>query len=292
MLSQKAELASILSAKGMLVDGKIVPRERGRRREPARRAGGPRPRHRMVSQHASFARPARAVVRGPARRSLRAGQDARRDRARAARRAGLRPDIGATGGAVHFTHYSDVAGCARSGEGRLCRRPDRISDDASTPAPIPAESVEVEELGTVKLELSDKLLTASLADGDAVSFDMSEAVKEVYRRGWPKVMDHRPIELKGASAGLHGTMVIDNLNGTYTEPDFRHLAACASGCCSAAPDRCGYSAATELFPREPVSRSASARAASARFRSKPFELRGPLPRGVGRRGDRRGTVRN
>ena len=77
----------------------------------------------------------------------------------------------------------------------------------------------MEALGSVKLELSDKLLRASLARVHAVSFDISDAVKEVYRRGWPKVMDHRPIELQGTSGGLAGTMVIDNLNGTYKEPD-------------------------------------------------------------------------
>ena len=80
--------------------------------------------------------------------------------------------------------------------------------------------MDVEGLGAVKLELSDKLLRASLDEGTAVTFDISEAVKEVYRRGWPKVMDHRPIELRGAAGGLAGTMVIDNLNGTYKEPDF------------------------------------------------------------------------
>jgi hypothetical protein len=79
--------------------------------------------------------------------------------------------------------------------------------------------VEVEGLGTVKLELSDRLLRASLSEGAAVTFDITEAVKEVYRRGWPTVMDHRPIELQGTSPGLAGTMVIDNLNGTYKEPD-------------------------------------------------------------------------
>jgi hypothetical protein len=72
----------------------------------------------------------------------------------------------------------------------------------------------------VKLELSDRLLRASLSEGAAVTFDVSDAVKEVYRRGWPKVMDHRPIELQGENGGLAGTMVIDNLNGTYKEPDF------------------------------------------------------------------------
>jgi hypothetical protein len=45
-------------------------------------------------------------------------------------------------------------------------------------------------------------------------------MKEIYRRGWPKVEDHCPIELKGKPGGLDGTVVIDNMNGTYKEPDF------------------------------------------------------------------------
>jgi hypothetical protein len=88
------------------------------------------------------------------------------------------------------------------------------------PVPIRPKTVSVEGLGTVKIELDDKLLTASLDDGAAVKFDISEAMKEIYRRGWPKVEDHRPIELKGKPGSLDGTVVIDNMNGTYKEPDF------------------------------------------------------------------------
>jgi len=71
----------------------------------------------------------------------------------------------------------------------------------------------------VKLELSDRLLRASLSEGAAVTFDLSDAVKEIQRRGWPNVIDHRPIALQGSSGGLAGTMVIDNLNGTLRDPD-------------------------------------------------------------------------
>jgi hypothetical protein len=78
----------------------------------------------------------------------------------------------------------------------------------------------VEGLDPVTLELSDKLLTARLEDGASATFDIAQAVKEVYARGWPKVDDHRPIELKATVGGLDGTMIIDNMNGTYREPDF------------------------------------------------------------------------
>ena len=53
-----------------------------------------------------------------------------------------------------------------------------------------------------------------------MKFDVADAMREVYRRGWPKVDHRRPIELKGTPNGLDGTAVIDNINGTYKEPDF------------------------------------------------------------------------
>ena len=88
------------------------------------------------------------------------------------------------------------------------------------PVAIPPQTISVESLGTIRIELDDKLLTASLDSGASVKFDIADAMKEIYRRGWPKVEDHRPIELKGTPSGLEGTAVIDNMNGTYREPDF------------------------------------------------------------------------
>jgi hypothetical protein len=72
----------------------------------------------------------------------------------------------------------------------------------------------------VHLELADTLLTARLESEEAVKFDIEDAVKEIYRRGWPLTEDHRPVEVRGSATGLAGTLVIDNLNGEYKEPDF------------------------------------------------------------------------
>jgi len=95
-----------------------------------------------------------------------------------------------------------------------------VFEGGAAPLAIPPRSVEVEGLGTVTLELSDNELTASLGDGASAAFDIADAMKEVYRRGWPKVDDHSPIGLKAKANGLDGTMIIDNLNGTYKSPDF------------------------------------------------------------------------
>ena len=45
-------------------------------------------------------------------------------------------------------------------------------------------------------------------------------MKEIYQRGWPLTEDHRPLEIKGSGTGLTGTALIDNLNGSYKEPQF------------------------------------------------------------------------
>lgn len=219
VLSQKAELASILSAKGMLVEGKIVPRGEGAAENPlGDQAARARAIEWYLNTHHSLGLLA-PWFEGHPDDPFAAGKTPEQTARDLLAALGLRPDIGVTGGTVHFTHYSDVPVVLVPESGAYVVGP-IVFDNASTPAPIPSESVEVAGLGTVTLELSDKRLSASLGDGAAVSFDMSEAVKEVYRRGWPKVMDHRPIELKGAAEGLEGAMIIENLNGTYTEPDF------------------------------------------------------------------------
>ena len=87
-------------------------------------------------------------------------------------------------------------------------------------AAIPPQTVAVEGLGTVSVGLDDTLVTLTLESGEAIKFDIQDAVKEIYRRGWPITQDHSPVEVKGAGTGLAGTLVIDNLNGTYKEPAF------------------------------------------------------------------------
>ena len=87
VLSQKAELAGILQAKGLLADGKIVTKPQGSDGANCARVGcRARARHRMVSQHPPRACRARALVRGPRPQSLRDRQDAGTDLTRGARR--------------------------------------------------------------------------------------------------------------------------------------------------------------------------------------------------------------
>jgi hypothetical protein len=222
VLSQKAELGSILAANGLLVDGRIVPRGEDAPENPlGADAGRVRAIEWYLNTHHSLGLLA-PWFEGHPDDPFAPGKTPEATARDLLVALGLRPDLGGPSGAVYFTHYSDVPAVLAPEQGAYVVGP-IVFEGGPSPVAIPAESVDVAGLGTVKVELADKLLTASLADGDAVSFDLAEAVKEVYRRGWPKVMDHRPIELKGSARGLAGTMVIDNLNGTYNEPDFNVL---------------------------------------------------------------------
>ena len=85
------------------------------------------------------------------------------------------------------------------------------------PAPIPAQSVTVEGLGTVRLEVADNILTARVENGPELRFNIMDAARELTNA---LSNEHRPLRLNASSDGLSGVVLIDNLNGAYKEPDF------------------------------------------------------------------------
>jgi hypothetical protein len=219
VMSQKSELASILTEKRMLVDGKVVARPEGSEENPL---GGEAARVRGIewylNTHRSLGLLA-AWFEGQPDDPFAPGKKPEETARDLLVALGLRPDIGNVSGLTQFTHHSDVPAAISLAAGGTVVGP-IVFQAGSVPAPIPPQTVSVERLGMVKLELSDQLLSASLEDGASVKFDIADAAKEVYGRGWPQVTDHRPLELKGTASGLDGIAVIDNLNGTYKEPDF------------------------------------------------------------------------
>jgi len=95
-----------------------------------------------------------------------------------------------------------------------------LQSAGADPAPIPPQTIAVEGLGSLNIELADTTLTARLETGGRVEFDIQAAVKEVHNRGWPRIDDHRPLEVKGSGSGLDGTVLFENLNGIYRKPKF------------------------------------------------------------------------
>jgi hypothetical protein len=132
----------------------------------------------------------------------------------------LRADVGNSSGVIYFTHHSDVPVVLSLAKDAHVIGPVIFQSSGSLPGAIPPQTIAVEGLGSVTIGLDDNRVTAKLEGGETVIFDVQDAVKEVYRRGWPQTQDHRPVEVKGAGNGPASTMVIDNLNATYKEPDF------------------------------------------------------------------------
>ncbi len=219
VLSQKEQLAALLTAKGMLVDGKIVPRGAG---APDNPLGTEAWRARSIEWYLNTHRalhllaPWFAGLPNDPFAEGKSPDETARDLLLA---LGLRADVANSAGVVYFTHYSDTPVVLAPPNGAYVIGP-VVFEGAGSSQAIPPKTVAVEGLGTVTLELADKELIARLEDGATASFDIGQAVKEVYARGWPNVMDHRPLALKAKPSGLDGTMIIDNLNGTYKEPDF------------------------------------------------------------------------
>jgi len=220
VMRQKADLASSLAAKGMLVDGKFVPRLEGGEENPLGLEAG---RVRGIEWYLNTNRSLGLLApwfEGHPNDPFAPGKKPEETARDLLAALGLRPDVGNVPGQVYFTHYSDLP-VVVDARGAHVIGPVVFQTGGLVPAPIPPWTVMVEGLGSVRLELADNLLTARLENGDSVKFDIVDAVKEVYRRGWPQTEDHTPLELKGSGSGLTGTVLIDNLNGTYKEPDFQ-----------------------------------------------------------------------
>ncbi|HET7447500.1 MAG TPA: DUF4153 domain-containing protein [Methyloceanibacter sp.] len=220
VMSQKSELASILSEKGMLVDGKVVRQAEGS--AGAGLVGADAARVRGIEWYLNTHRSLSLLApwfEGQPNDPFAAGKKPEETARELLVALGLRPDIGNGSGAIYFTHYSDVPATLSLAKSGTVVGPIVFKGGDPVPFAIPPQTVAVEGLGTIQIELADKLLTVSLDNGASVKFDIADAMTEVYRRGWPKVDDHHPIELKGMPNGLDGTVVIDNMNGTYMEPD-------------------------------------------------------------------------
>jgi hypothetical protein len=217
VMSQKAELASILAAKGMLADGKIVAGPGGENplgRDAARVRGiewylnshhalgvlAPWFEGRPDNPFAESKTPEQTVREVLAALGLSAAAE--------------------TGSGLYLTYYSDAPVIVATAGAAHVIGPVVLQSAGADPAPIPPQTIAVEGLGSLNIELADTTLTARLETGGRVEFDIQAAVKEVHNRGWPRIDDHRPLEVKGSGSGLDGTVLFENLNGIYRKPKF------------------------------------------------------------------------
>jgi Domain of unknown function (DUF4153) len=217
VMSQKAELAEILTAKGMLAGGKFVPSSA----ETPLGHDGARARDIQYYLNTHHALDMIAPwFAGQPDDPFAPGETPDETTRKLLLALGLRPDLRNATGVVYFTHYSDVPATIAPAKSARVIGPIVFQSIRANPGPIPPQTVAVEGLGDVRLGLAENVLSVSVANGDRVDFNIIDAVKEIYRRGWPKTEDHRPLVLTESGQGLSGTAVIDNMNGAYKDPDF------------------------------------------------------------------------
>ncbi|MGO8843717.1 MAG: hypothetical protein ACLQF1_22130 [Methyloceanibacter sp.] len=216
--SQKAELAGILRAKGLLADGKIVSRPAGG--ESANPLGPEAARVRGIewylnTHHGLGQLAPRFEGQNP--NPFAEGKTPEETSREILAALSLRADIPNSAGVVYFTHYSDVpAVVSLAGNGHVIG-PVVFEGGGPVPAAIPGKSVTVGGLGTVHLEIADNMLAARVENGPELRFNIMEAARELAN---PLSKEHHPLRLDASSGGLTGVLLIDNLNGTYREPDF------------------------------------------------------------------------
>jgi hypothetical protein len=109
----------------------------------------------------------------------------------------LRADIPQSAGILYFTHYSNVPEViALGGAGEVIGAV--VFERAGpVPAAIPTQTVSVEGLGAVRLEVADNILTTHAENGPELRFNIMGAAHELAN---PLSNEYRPLRLN-ASAG-------------------------------------------------------------------------------------------
>lgn len=217
VMSQKTELASILAAKNMLVDGRFVP------------ASGDNPlgqdaaRVRTIEWYLNKHRSLEVLApwfEGQPNDPFAPGKKPEETGRELLLALGLTPGLGGDADGLVFQHYSDSPAVVNlAASGRMVG-PLTFQTDAR-PSPVTARTIAVEGFGSVELVLTSNALDVNMANGERLSFDLAEAVREIEKRRSREAEDNSPIVLKASSGGLQGTILIDNVVGSYEEPDFK-----------------------------------------------------------------------
>jgi hypothetical protein len=210
VMNQKAELAAILQKQGMLTDGKFVPA--GQIEQPplgrhAARAGAIVSylnTHHALTVLAPWFEGAANDPFAPANPPV----ETLRDLLAA---LGVSANIALSGGKPLNFSANAPAMFSVPAEGVLVGPVEIRRGSGAEPR---SQSLSVDSLGILRVELSARQLTASLGENTSLVFDLVEAVKALQQRGL-SAGEQPAVELKGAAQGLTGRAIIDRLNA-YT----------------------------------------------------------------------------
>jgi hypothetical protein len=217
VMSQKAELASILAAKNMLADGKFVPAPPGEKDPLGHDAGRMRAIEWYLNAHRSLAvlAPWFAGQEDDPFAPGKAPEESVRELLAA---FGLTPILGGGPNGLAFNHYADTPATVSLGATARMIGPVVFQTEAK-PLQVPLQTVAVEGFGPVEVELDGNTVEVRMGSGERLSFDLAAAVEQIESRK-SQAKDTAPIALKASSGGVSGTLLVDRIVGTYAEPEF------------------------------------------------------------------------
>jgi hypothetical protein len=216
VMSQKAELASILAGKNMLLDGKFVPAASGEKNSLGQDAARVRAIEWYLNAHRSLAVLA-PWFEGQKDDPFAPGKTPEQSVRELLAAFGLTPTLGG-GGALAFNHYADTATVSLGTAARMIGPV--VFHTVPKPLPVPVQTVAVEGYGPVEVELDGNAVEIRMASGERLSFDLAEAVRQIENRKSSEGKDTSPIALKASSGGVSATLLIDHIVGSYSEPEF------------------------------------------------------------------------
>ena len=127
----------------------------------------------------------------------------------------LPPDLSRSAGST-FTYYADAPQAISLASSGQVIGPIVFESHGPIQGAIPPQTVRVDGLGTVRLEVAGNNLTAGIENGPELRFDLTEAAN---RLAGVVVTERRPLPIEAANGPLSGTVLIENLNGTYDGAD-------------------------------------------------------------------------
>lgn len=216
VMSQKAELASILAAKNMFADGKFVPASPGEKDPLGQDAARVRAIEWYLNAHRSLAVLA-PWFEGQKDDPFAPGKTPEEAVRELLAAFGLTPTLGSEPN-LAFNHHADTPAIVSLGPTARMIGP-VVFQTVPKPLPIPVQTVAVEGYGPIEVELDGNAVEVRMAGGERLSFDLAEAVREIENRKSSQAKDTSPIALKASSGGVSATLLIDRIVGTY-EPEF------------------------------------------------------------------------
>ena len=212
--SQTIELAGILREKGMLADGKFVRPAKGSESPLGTSAA----RVRQIEYYLNTRHALRRLApwfEGEQQNPFAQGKSPEVTVRELLEALSLPPHLSRSAGST-FTYYADAPEAISLASRGHVIGPVVFDSHGPIPGAIPPQTVRVDGLGTVRLEVARNSLTAGIENGPELRFDLTEGAN---RLSGVVATERRPLPIEAVNGPLSGTVLIENLNGTFDGAD-------------------------------------------------------------------------